>query len=180
MEAIIELSMFFDILGTKELRMKDLEQIEAQIPITLRKLEKQFPPVFSDVMVHLPIHLAHEAKIGGPLQFRHKYTTEQTMYTYKSYICNRAQPEGSITEGYLADECMTLCSRYLQNIEMKFNRLHRNCANQNENDGGLSIFNHPDWGLGAQIVCTNIDKHELDEAHIYLLKSYDEVQPSIE
>jgi len=31
-EALIELSMFFDILGAKELKMDELEQIEAQIP----------------------------------------------------------------------------------------------------------------------------------------------------
>ena len=32
-EAIIELSMFIAILDGKELRMKNLEQIEAQIPL---------------------------------------------------------------------------------------------------------------------------------------------------
>uniref|UniRef100_A0A803MV00 DUF4218 domain-containing protein n=1 Tax=Chenopodium quinoa TaxID=63459 RepID=A0A803MV00_CHEQI len=31
--------------------------------------------------------------------------------TLKSYVRNRAHPEGSIAEGYLADECLTFCSR---------------------------------------------------------------------
>ena len=37
-----------------------------------------------------------------------------------------------------------------------------------EHDGGLSIFNHPGQGLGAQIVHTNTEKRKLDEAHIYV------------
>jgi len=39
---LIDLSMFFDMLCAKELKMDEVEQIEAQIPITLCKLEKDF------------------------------------------------------------------------------------------------------------------------------------------
>jgi len=40
----------------------------------------------------------------------------------KSYVHNRAQPEGSIAEGWLSEEMLTLCSRYLDNeIETRFN-----------------------------------------------------------
>ena len=39
----------------------------------------------------------------------------------KSYVKNRAQPEGSIAEGYLVEECLTFCSRYLAGIETRFN-----------------------------------------------------------
>lgn len=35
---------------------------------------------------------------------------------------NKAQPEGSIAEGYLAEEILTFCSRYLDNIETRINR----------------------------------------------------------
>jgi len=66
-EALIELLMFFDILGAKELKMDDLEQIEAQIHITLCQLEKAFPLTYFDVMLHLSIHFVHEAKIRGPV-----------------------------------------------------------------------------------------------------------------
>ncbi|XP_033514313.1 uncharacterized protein [Nicotiana tomentosiformis] len=110
-EPVIELSLFFNVLGSKELRIDDLEQIEAQIPITLCKLEKVFPPSFFDVMVHLPIHLASEAKIAGPIHYRWMYPVEQWLNFLKSLIDNRACPEGSIAEGYIANECMTLCSR---------------------------------------------------------------------
>ncbi|XP_028064106.1 uncharacterized protein LOC114285228 [Camellia sinensis] len=46
--------------------------------------------------------------------------------TLKSYMCNRSHPEGSIAEGYLVEECMTFCSRYLDDVESKLNRPIRN------------------------------------------------------
>ena len=75
-EVTIKSSMFFAILGTKELRMTELEKIKAQIPTILCKLKKEFPPAFFDVMLHLPIHLADEAKIVEPVKFSHMYSIE--------------------------------------------------------------------------------------------------------
>ena len=46
--------------------------------------------------------------------------------TLKSYMRNRSHPEGSIAEGYLVEECMTFCSRYLDDVESKLNRPIRN------------------------------------------------------
>ena len=40
----------------------------------------------------------------------------------KDYVRNRAYPEGSIAEGYITDECLTFCSRYLQGIETIFSQ----------------------------------------------------------
>ena len=175
-EAVIELSMFFTILCAKVITVDELKQLESQIPITLCKLEKVFPPSFFDIMMHLPVHLANEATIGGPVQFRWMYPIEQYMYKLKSYIRNRAHPEASIAEGYLADECMTLCSRYMQSVETRFNRLNRNYENVNGHDESLAIFSHSGRQLGAQTV-RDLEKHELNEAHIYILKNCDEVQP---
>uniref|UniRef100_A0A803NB70 DUF4218 domain-containing protein n=1 Tax=Chenopodium quinoa TaxID=63459 RepID=A0A803NB70_CHEQI len=101
------------------------------------------------------------------------------MYKLKSYIRNRARPEASIAEGYLADECMTLCSRYMQNIETRFNRLEQNYENANGDDEALPIFSHPGRGLGAPTVI-DVPKSELDQAHNYILKNCDEVQPFLE
>lgn len=175
-EALIELSTFFRLLCAKVLTVDDLNQLESQIPITLCKLEKIFPPYFFDVMMHLPIHLANETRIGGPVHFRWMYPIEQYMYKLKSYVRNRAHPEAAIAEGYLADECMTLCSRYMHSVETRFNRLDRN----NENGQGLGdtlpIFSHPGRALGAATV-RDLEKRELDQAHMYILKNCDEAQP---
>ena len=75
-EPLIEFSIFFKILGIKCLRVAELEQIEAQIPITLRKFEKVFIAAFFVIMVHLPIHLGNEVKISGPIQYRWMHPVE--------------------------------------------------------------------------------------------------------
>ncbi|XP_061995063.1 uncharacterized protein LOC133712962 [Rosa rugosa] len=66
-EALIELSYFFRELCAKVLRVSNLELLENKIAITLCKLEMIFPPAFFDIMVHLSIHLAWEAKVCGPM-----------------------------------------------------------------------------------------------------------------
>ncbi|XP_058093313.1 uncharacterized protein LOC131239563 isoform X2 [Magnolia sinica] len=38
------------------------------------------------------------------------------LHTLKSYVRNRSRPEGSIAEGYLAEECLTFCSREHMNV----------------------------------------------------------------
>ncbi|XP_016463901.1 uncharacterized protein LOC107786900 [Nicotiana tabacum] len=179
-EPLIELSLFFNVLGAKVLRIDDLDQIEAQIPITLCKLAKVFPPSFFDVMVHLPTHLTNEAKLAGPVQYRWMYPIERWLYFLKSLIGNRACPEGSIVEGYLANECMTLCSRYLHRIDIKFNWPERNSDGGLRNsDGGLSLFCKFGKTLGAPKQL-DLEADELEQAYIYILKNCDEVLPFLE
>ena len=44
----------------------------------------------------------------------------------KSFVHNRAQPEGSIAEVWRSEEMLTFCSRYLENdMETRFNRVGR-------------------------------------------------------
>jgi len=43
----------------------------------------------------------------------------------KSYVRNRVAPEGCIAEGYIVEECLTFCSRYMEGVETIFNRLTR-------------------------------------------------------
>ena len=76
-EPLIELSNFFRNLCSKSLKVQDLKQLEDDIIMTLCKLETIFPPAFFDIMIHLPIHLASEAKIGGPVQYRWMYPVER-------------------------------------------------------------------------------------------------------
>ncbi|XP_050255283.1 uncharacterized protein LOC126701217 [Quercus robur] len=97
----------------KELTVEALDQIDHQIAETLCRLEQVFPPSFFDVMMHLPIHLAYEAKVAGPVQYRWMYPIERYLRTLKGYVRNKAHPEGSIAEG---QNCMfeALCNSELQ------------------------------------------------------------------
>ncbi|XP_020973047.1 uncharacterized protein LOC110269510 [Arachis ipaensis] len=63
-----------------------------------------------DLVVPL-IFLVNELRLGGPVQFRWMYPIERYLCRLKSYVRNKSRPEGSIAEGYLAEECLTFCSR---------------------------------------------------------------------
>lgn len=73
---------------------------------------------------------------------------------------NKAHPEGSIAEGYLAEECMTFCSRYLDSVETIFNRPARNI------DGSIGAISH-----------IHLDQKTWMQAHRYVLFNSNEVNP---
>ncbi|XP_062074910.1 uncharacterized protein LOC133778915 [Humulus lupulus] len=77
MDAIAELSLFFKKLCARTLCVKDLDELEKGVVLTLCKLESIFPPAFFDVMIHLMVHLPLEAKLGGPVQMRWMYSIER-------------------------------------------------------------------------------------------------------
>ncbi|XP_052619588.1 uncharacterized protein LOC111897976 [Lactuca sativa] len=139
---IIELSDFFRIICYKDLTEVDLQYLESKVSVTLCKLEKIFPPSFFTIMVHLVIHLVRDVKLGGPVAFRWMYPIERYLLTLKSYVHNRAHPEGSIAEGYLAQECVTFCSRYLSGVETIFTTPIRNDdeGDQNEIEESNNLF----------------------------------------
>ncbi|TYJ98779.1 hypothetical protein E5676_scaffold156G00880 [Cucumis melo var. makuwa] len=51
--------------------------MQDDIVLILCKLEKIFPPAFSDVMVHLAVHLPWEARIVGPIGYSWIYPIER-------------------------------------------------------------------------------------------------------
>nr|XP_025625188.1 uncharacterized protein LOC112717339 [Arachis hypogaea] len=118
---LIELCSFFRKLCDKRLIIKDLDKLQDQIVLTLSHMEMLFPPSFFTVMIHLVVHLVEEVKLGGPVHYRWMYPIEKYLGQLKSYMRNQAQPEGSIAEGYLMQEILTFCSRYLDNIETIWN-----------------------------------------------------------
>ena len=61
----------------KDLVCEDLEKLEEGIVLILCKLEKIFPPVFFNMIVHLMVHLPHEAKLVGPVRYRWMYPFER-------------------------------------------------------------------------------------------------------
>lgn len=100
------------------------------------------------------------------------------LHTLKSYVRNKARPEGSIAEGYLADESLTFCSRYLSNIPTKFNKISRN-DDGNMTAYGESIFDKSGQPRGAAKSITLPNK-EFDQACLYVLQNCEKVWPFIE
>nr|GFA63017.1 hypothetical protein [Tanacetum cinerariifolium] len=85
-------------------------------------------------MVHLVIHLVRKVRFGGPTLYRWMYPIERDLSTLKSYVNNKAFPEGSIAEGYLAREILTFCSRYFSGVETLFTRPLRNDDDDDQNE----------------------------------------------
>lgn len=123
-EAIIELCNIFRELCSKKLNMELLKRLDSSIAVTLCKFDKIFPPSLFDIMMHLPVHLAKEAMAGGPVQYRWMYPIERYLRRLKSFVKNKARPEGSIAEAYIMQECVTI-------DETRISRPKRNDADEN-------------------------------------------------
>jgi len=102
--SLIEISQFFRDLCASTLRKDELIKMDRNIPIILCKLEQVFPLGFFDSMEHLVVHLAYEAWLGGPIQYRWMYPFEEFMGYLKRTVGNKSRVEGSIVAVYLARE----------------------------------------------------------------------------
>uniref|UniRef100_A0A8R7TU01 DUF4218 domain-containing protein n=1 Tax=Triticum urartu TaxID=4572 RepID=A0A8R7TU01_TRIUA len=154
--------------------------MKKEIPIILCKLEKIFPPAFFDVMVHLAVHLPEEALLRGPVQYGWMYPVERRLYTLKRYVRNRARPEGSIAEAYIADECLTFCSKYMDDFETISYQKPRNVGYSDEEAYGVDVFGHGvnfTSGYEYQYV---YDKKEFDQMMWYALNNCGQTQKYIE
>jgi hypothetical protein len=153
-----------------------LAEMKHEIPIILLKLEKIFPPAFFDVMVHLAIHLPEEALLRGPVQYGWMYPIERRLCTLKRYVRNRARPEGLIAEAYVADECLTFCSKYIDDLETRFNRQPRNQGFSNEEAYDIDVFCH-----GVNFTCATDpplvhDESGFDQMVWYVLTNCSQVE----
>jgi hypothetical protein len=140
-EAIAELGSFFRELCSRNLRKDVVKKLKEDIPVILCKLERIFPPAFFDVMVHLCVHLPDEALLRGPVQYGWMYPIERRLGTLKNFVRNRAKPEGSIAEAYMASDTLTFCSRYMMDISTRFNHVD-DSGSERPLDNDLEVFRH--------------------------------------
>lgn len=99
--------------------------------------------------------------------------------TLKSYVRNRARPEGSIAEGYLSEECLTFCSMYLHGVETRFNRPERNYDGGAVKNVGLSVFSHSGRAFGKSSMHF-LSNDEYMAARLYVLENCENVASYIE
>ncbi|XP_073283586.1 uncharacterized protein [Primulina huaijiensis] len=169
--AIFLLGAFYNELCQRVLDRNRLEQLEENTAEILCMLERYFPPAFFTISVHLTIHLASEARLCGPVQFRWMYPFERFMKILKGYVKNRARPEGCIAECYLVEERMAFCSAYIKNASSIGVRSNRN----DDLEYGLSE---------GRPICKGKEKiledHVLQAAHRYVLFNTAEVEPYLQ
>ncbi|GJY34507.1 hypothetical protein Tco_0418976 [Tanacetum coccineum] len=104
----------------------DMLKAQSKVVDIMCNIELIYPPAFFDIMIHLVIHLPLEALEGGPIRPRWMFPFERFMKKLKGYVRNKAKPEGSIAEGYVAEEALTFSSHYFRDVTTKFNRPDRN------------------------------------------------------
>ncbi|KAL0312956.1 UNVERIFIED_CONTAM: hypothetical protein Sradi_5694900, partial [Sesamum radiatum] len=94
-------------------------------------------------MDHLPIHLAYEARVGGPIQYRWMYPFERFFNTLKRKVKNKERVEGSIVDSYLIEETSMFCCHFFAPyVETRLKDIGRNDnVNQEQHNSGLFVFN---------------------------------------
>ncbi|XP_061363146.1 uncharacterized protein LOC133306783 [Gastrolobium bilobum] len=175
---LVELSAFFKELCFKRLNVSDLDKLQHRIVLTLCHLEILLPPSFFTVMVHLTCHLVQEVKLGGPVYYRWMYPIERVLGHFKSFVRNRAQPEGSISEAYLAEETLNMYSQY-EEVESRINRGRRVDDRPNDNEISRMSSIYPQLGrpVGSSSAFT-LTPLEKIQAHRYLLLNCSEILPT--
>nr|GFB27651.1 hypothetical protein [Tanacetum cinerariifolium] len=118
---LIELCLFFKQICSQTLMLDDMLKAPSKVIDILCNLELIYPFAFFDIMIYLVIHLPLEALEGGPIRPRWMYPFERYMKKLKGYVRNKAKPEGSIVEGYVAEEALTFSSHYFRDVTTKFN-----------------------------------------------------------
>ena len=121
-------------------------------------------------MVHLAVHLPDEALLRGPVQYGCMYPIERRLGTFKGYVRNRARPEGSIAEAYIATEALTFCSKYIETADQLSKEV-------GEDNPGLNVFDYSVRVIGKS---RQEDKpKDLDEMVWYVLNNCPEILPYI-
>ncbi|GJR07563.1 hypothetical protein Tco_0790215 [Tanacetum coccineum] len=123
---IIKLCSLFKQICSATLMEDDMLKAQIKVVDILCDLELIYPPTLFNIMIHLLIHLPLEALEGGPIRPRWMFPFERYMKKLKGYVRNKAKPEGSIAEGYVAEEALTFSSYYFRDVTTKFNRPDRN------------------------------------------------------
>nr|GEU95212.1 hypothetical protein [Tanacetum cinerariifolium] len=123
---IIELCSFFKQICSVTLMEDDMLKVQSTVVDILCNLELIYPPAFFDIMIHLIIHLPIEALEDGPIRPRWMFLFERFIKKLKGYLLYKAKPEGSIAEGYVAEEALIFSSHYFRDVTTKFNLLDRN------------------------------------------------------
>ncbi|XP_016467837.1 uncharacterized protein LOC107790421 [Nicotiana tabacum] len=106
------------------------------------------------------------------------YPIERYLGTLKSYVRNRACPEGSIAEAYIANECMAFYSRFLEGrdsrsycsrkwsdeIEHETNKEESLFPTVGESYGGVDVFELDDktWLQAHQHVLFNCESEVVE------------------
>ncbi|WVZ89264.1 hypothetical protein U9M48_035690 [Paspalum notatum var. saurae] len=164
-----ELSYVYRQLCAKTVSKSLMKNFEKEIPILICKLEMVFPPSFMNVMQHLLVHLAWEALIAGPVQYRWMYPIEGGLKKLKATVRNKARVEGCIAESFALKEISHFSSKYFSQRNNVFVTTLRVQMEYEASQGNLQIFKHQGKPVVSSTAFANKVHEDLKQlAHTYV------------
>lgn len=121
--AIMHISAIFRKLCLKTVDPSSMDVLTEEVALALCLIEREFPPSFFDPMTHLVVHLVEELYLCGPVHSRWMYPLERYMKYLKSYVRNKARPEGCIAMGNAMEVGLGLCTEYILECESTHQRV---------------------------------------------------------
>ncbi len=88
-------------------------ELKKEMAICLVLLEQEFPPFFFDIMTHLLVHLVEELELCGLVHMCWMYPIESYWKTLKGFVRNKVRPKGNMVEGYVLEEVLGFCIKYI-------------------------------------------------------------------
>ncbi|GJW56718.1 putative transposase-associated domain-containing protein [Tanacetum coccineum] len=167
--AIIRFCFFFKSICSKKNIFQELDKMQAELVVTLCLLEKFFPPLFFDIMIHLTVHLTMEVKLCGPICFRWMYPFERCMKVINGHVRNRNKPDGCIAKETIAEEIIEFFSEYHKSMETIGIPPDKHETYENEEGKPLSAGKSGEVSAGL-----------FQKAHFYVIQNTDEIVSYIE
>ncbi|GLU03813.1 hypothetical protein SLE2022_209900 [Rubroshorea leprosula] len=128
-------------------------------------------------MEHFTIHLAYEARVGGPVQYWLMYPFERRMHCLNLTVKNKACPEASICESYIMSEITNFISHHFdEGVDSRSDRPPRNIVGGFDANCGLSIFRCVGKPIGSKIMRHCLTAEERKAASYYVLMNCEELQ----
>ena len=164
---VVRVSRLFKRICSKKVDCAEREALFEECAETLCVLEKEMPPAFFDIMVHLCIHVVQELFICGPIHVRWMYPFERYYKTLKGYVRNHAKPEGCMAKGYEVSEACGFATEYIGQNQSSVKRVWDSEEDPVMTDVMLE-------GKGKDRV---LEEVLLEQMHDFVLDNVDIVEP---
>ena len=155
--AVVRVSRIFKKICSKTVDVNTREALFVECVETQCLLEKEFPPAFIDVMVHLTIHLVEELFLCGPVHVRWMYPYERYFKTLKGFVRNLAKPEGCMAKGYEVEEACGFVGEFVSDDVGSFRKVLDSEDDPIVNDVCSKVLVNNVFSLSSCIdICTHL------------------------
>jgi hypothetical protein len=172
---LAELSHFFRTVCAKQICESVIAKLHDQVPELLCKLEMIFPPGFFTPMLHLIVHLANEALLGGPVQYRWQFCIEREFKYIRNKCGNKNKIEACIAEATILREMADATTTYYaDDVPTMHNPISRYNIDEPKHDPKLLLFKCHGGKAGASKKGI-LTKEEKDCIMFYVVTNMQEV-----